>query len=104
MNSMKGIFKKKKDSLSLSNLSEIMYLYNCGNLAQDKQFIYFVEKEALGMVTVKDEFNTLNATKLLWGLAKFSNRSICPYYSSEIGGSIINRAVLSKTPSVNHRI
>jgi hypothetical protein len=59
-------------------------------------FVYFLEKEATEHLMLKDEFNTIGSTKLLWGLSKFANRSLAPGFNSEISGSIMNRSLFSK--------
>lgn len=53
---------------------------------------------------MKDNFNTINSTKLLWGLAKFVNRNINPYFNKDSASCIINRSQIAKITSVQHRI
>lgn len=89
---MKSIIAIKKEELRLSNLSDVMFYYSSSDsMIHDKQFMYFLEKEANLRVTLKEEFNTLNSARLLWGFSKFINRSLTPAFNHEISGSILNR-------------
>jgi hypothetical protein len=36
-----------------------------------RQFLYDIENTAINKLIMKDKFNTINSTKMLWGLAKF---------------------------------
>jgi hypothetical protein len=51
-----------------------------------------------------DKFNTIDSSKLLWGLAKFSNRSLCPQFNEDPASCLINRYSVAKVQSMTHRI
>jgi hypothetical protein len=68
-----------------------MYHFVQGGMTQNKNFIYYLEKVADDQLTLKEEFNTLNSSKLLWGFGKFVNRSLAPYFAQDMSSSIINR-------------
>ena len=53
---------------------------------------------------VKEEFNTHNSAKLLWGFGKFVNKNLSPGYAQQVSSSIINRYDLTKASSINHRL
>lgn len=105
LSSLTEIVKKKESALKFSQVSDLMYHFvNGGMSAANKNFIYFLEKVADDQLTLKEEFNTLNSTKLLWAYGKFMNRSLAPYFASQVSSSIINRYEFSRQPSVNHRL
>ena len=68
-----------------------MFHYVTGGVTQNKKFIYYLEKVADEQLTMKEQFNTFNTAKLLWGFGKFVNKSLSPYYASDLSSSIINR-------------
>jgi len=90
--------------LKFSNVSDLMYHYVQGDMLQDKKFIYYLEKTADDQLTLLEEFNTLNTSKMLWGYGKFVNKNMSPGFSQQISSSIMNRTEFAKTPSVNHRM
>ena len=90
--------------MKFSNVSDLMYHYVQGDMLQDKKFIYYLEKTADDQLTLLEEFNTLNTSKLLWGYGKFVNKNMSPGFSQQISSSIMNRTEFAKTPSVNHRM
>lgn len=90
--------------MKFSNISDLIYHYVQGEMVQDKKFIYYLEKVADDMLVIKEEFNTINSAKLLWGYSKFVNKSIAPYYAQQVSSSILNRYEFSRTPTVNHRL
>lgn len=53
---------------------------------------------------MKDQFNTIHSTKLLWGLSKFHNRQLNPYFNNDPASIILNRASLCPIRSVTHRL
>jgi hypothetical protein len=55
-------------------------------------------------LTLKEQFNTHNTAKLLWGFGKFVNKGLSPHFAGDLSSSIVNRYEFSKTPSVNHRL
>lgn len=69
-----------------------------------RQFIYDLENTALDKLILKDKFNTINSTRLLWGLAKFTNRHLNPYFNSDSASCILNRYSLAKVRTVSHRV
>jgi hypothetical protein len=105
LSSLTEAIKKKESNIKFSQVSELMFHFVNSELShQQKDFIYYLEKVADDQLTLKEEFNTLNSTKLLWGYGKFMNRSLAPYYSAQVSSSILNRSELAKVPSVNHRL
>jgi hypothetical protein len=104
MQALPEIIKKKEATLKFANVSDLMFHYIQGDLGQDKKFIYYLEKIADDQLTVLEEFNTLNSSKLLWGYGKFVNKNIAPGFAQQISSSIMNRSEFAKTPSVNHRL
>ena len=104
LQSLTDIIHRKESQLKFANVSDLMYHYVQGEMVQDKKFIYYLEKIADDQLTVLEEFNTLNSSKLLWGYGKFVNKNLSPGYSQQISSSIMNRTEFAKTPSVNHRI
>jgi|TARA_B110001450_G_C17383138_1_gene384540 hypothetical protein len=78
---------------SLANLSDIMYSYSAiANITEQRQFIYDIENTAISKLILKDKFNTINSTKFLWGLAKFQNRLLNPYFNNDPASVILNRS------------
>lgn len=67
--------------MKFSNVSDLMYHYVQGDMLQDKKFIYYLEKTADDQLTLVEEFNTLNTSKLLWGYGKFVNKNMSPGFS-----------------------
>ena len=53
---------------------------------------------------MKDRFDALDSTKLLWGLSKFHNRQLNPYFNNDPASILLNRASLCPVRSVTHRI
>jgi hypothetical protein len=53
---------------------------------------------------LKEEFTTINSTKFLWGLSKFANRNLNPFFNEDPASSILNRASLAKVRSLQHRV
>lgn len=102
--SLSEVVKKKEQSIKFAQVSDLMYHFVGGDMVQNKQFIYYLEKVADDQLTLREEFNTLNSAKLLWGFGKFVNKQIAPYFATQVSSSIINRYEYSKTPSVNHRL
>lgn len=81
LQALPDIIKIKETTLKFANVSDLMYHYLQGDLGQDKKFIYYLEKIADEQLTVLEEFNTLNSSKLLWGFGKFVNKNIAPGYA-----------------------
>lgn len=90
---------------SIANLSDLMFCYSAvANVTEKRQFIYDIEAASISKLIMKDFFNTIDSTKLLWGLAKFVNRSLNPYFNNDPASLILNRASLCTVRSVQHRI
>jgi len=70
--------KKKEATFRFSNVSDLMYHYSVGGLTHNKRFLYYLEKVADEQLTLKEQFNTHNTAKLLWGFAKFVNKGLSP--------------------------
>ena len=78
-----------------------MYNYSAiANITDKRQFIYDIEKAAMDKLILKDEFTTINSTKFLWGLSKFTNRNMNPSFNIDPASSILNRASLTKVRSL----
>jgi hypothetical protein len=105
LQSLTEVIKKKETALKFSQVTDIMYHFVNGDMGlSNKNFVYFLEKVADDQLTVKEEFNTLNSTKLLWAYGKFMNRTLAPHFASQVSSSIINRYDFSRVPTVNHRL
>jgi hypothetical protein len=84
--------------VSIKNLSDLMFAYTAiaPMAVNDKrQFLYDIENAAYKKVVMKDKFNTVNSTKMLWGYSKFINRHLNPYFNSDVASCILNRFSLS---------
>ena len=81
-----------------------MYHYASSGMLQNKKIFYYLEKVAKDQLILKEKFNTINSTKLLWGFGKFFNRGLAPEFNLDIASSILNRWEFSRIPSVNHRL
>jgi hypothetical protein len=82
-----------------------MYCYAAiAGVTQKRQFIYDIESISIDKLVVKDKFTTQDSTKSLWGLAKFQNRVINPYFNNDPASCIINRYQVARVPSLTHRL
>ena len=73
-------------------------------MTQNKKFFYYLEKVADDQLMLKENFQTVNASKILWGLGKFVNRGLAPKFNQDIASNVISRYEFTKVPSVNHRL
>lgn len=69
-----------------------------------RQFIYDLENAAEDKLVMKDMFNTIDSTKLLWGLSKFMNRNLNPAFNADPASAIMNRHSLANVRSVQHKL
>mgnify|MGYP006893259590 CR=1 FL=1 len=84
-----------------------MYAYGAiapAELNDKRQFLYDLENSAIDKVVMKDKFNTIDTTRMLWGLAKFTNRNLNPYWNEDGASCVLNRFSLAKVKSVQHRL
>ena len=87
MQALPEIIKKKESTLKFANVSDLMFHYIQGDLGQDKKFIYYLEKIADDQLTVLEEFNTLNSSKLLLELRLFLLVDGCTVFSAAAAAS-----------------
>ena len=96
----------KLDTCSIANLADIVFAYSQVSLLNVKELNFkgLIERSILDRVTLKDFFNTLNATKILWALAKQANNKISPGFNQDVGSAILARNDIPKARSIDHII
>ena len=93
--------------VSIKNISDLMFAYGAvanQSVNDKRQFIYDLENTSIEKLTMKDKFNTVDSTKLLWGLAKFTNRNLNPQFNDDPASCLLNRYSLAQVRSVSHRL
>jgi len=114
LESLKKPIVKKLESATMANLTDVVFNLSLvapsmlatmvGHGDQQVTLMEKVQKEVLDRVILKDYFNTLNATKMQWSLAKYLSRNLTPAFHLDPSSSILLRNDLSKAKSVSHRI
>lgn len=94
----------KVQGCSLANLSDILLAYSAVSPSLldsgDLNFVGMLEKAVIDKVTTKDYFNTLNATKIMWALAKQKNQHLVPSFGSDVASVLLQRSDLQPGMSV----
>ncbi len=72
------ILKKPEDFMKMSHVSDLMFLFANAGLKSTKNFMYQIERIADQKLALKEEFITINSTRLLWGFSKFLNSKLAP--------------------------
>lgn len=66
--------------------------------------MYLLEKEADEKLALKEKFNTINSSRVLWGFSRFVNKQLSPSFNTEVSSVILSRSAFAKVPSVSHRM
>ena len=55
-------------------------------------------------LVLKDYFNTLNATKVQWALAKNMTKELSPAYNLDVAGPILSRLEFQRVDQISHMV
>ena len=64
-------------------------------LAQEN-FVGQIQRAVYDKLVLKDFFNTLNATKVQWALAKHTTKDLLPAYNLDVAGPVLSRLDFQK--------
>ena len=90
---------QKAENSTLANIADILLSYSlvCPGLLDDPNsdlnFVGKLEKHTIDKLTLKDYFNSLNTTTILWSLAKNKNKDLVPAFNQDVSSCLIERSV-----------
>ena len=97
---------KKLEESTIANLSDVLFAYSVAgnNLLSHDNFIGQVQRAVFDKLVLKDYFNTLNATKVQWALAKNMTKELSPAYNFDVAGPILSRLEFQSVDQIGHMV
>jgi hypothetical protein len=106
MKLMQPIVIEKVEKANLANVADVLMAYSLVSIdlldTEAETFKGKMEKAVLDKVILKDYFNAMNSTKIMWALAKATNKDLAPAFNSDVASIILPRADLVIAESIAH--
>ena len=104
LKSLQSPILKKLDSASISNVADVLFAYSLtgSDLLLTEEFVGKLRKSVHDKLIIKDYFNSFNATKAQWALAKHQTKDLTPAFNMDVANPILSRADIAKVEQISH--
>lgn len=106
MDKLIGPIALKLPESSIANHADLMLCYSrlesTSAQVDSEKILSLLETSCRDKLVVKDYFNALNATRILFSLAQHKNKALCPGLHLDVGSCLLQRGSLMASWSVHH--
>jgi hypothetical protein len=106
MKLMQPIVLEKLEGANLANVADVLMAYSLVNIdlldSEELNFKGKIEKAVCDKVILKDYFNIMNSNKIMWALAKSTNKDLTPAFNQDVASVVLPRSDLVIAESIDH--